>query len=387
MKKPLLIVSLMTLFVLCFATSMKAQEATTDRIVLSDLTWDEDNECYFFTVSLEGSRIYTAYNMDILLPQGINVMYSDEDEERTYWAILSEDDTFYPSKKVGGKKTYKHDVTCSMLSGNQLRVSCISQENAEFKAEEGELFTVFVTIDESFYASSFSPKPIITVSGIALVVKEDSKKYVPAGFSCRPFTTGIPVSRELPINISATNKVGTLILPFAATLPEGVKAYTCDAVDEGEHSLMLTDATSFEACKPYIVYAKNGYSGHISGTVDMSADYPATDVYPEGYLTGVLTTTVVNTGYILQNKGDGPTFYDAEGVNFSLPAGRCYLTPTVVMNARALGLQITETVGVTPLQGVDGSSQDLQYYDLSGRPVAQPTQGLYIQNHRLVYIQ
>ena len=223
------------------------------------------------------------------------------------------------------------------------------------------------------------------MSGIALTQKEDAKQYDPADFSCRPFTVDIPTSRTLPLNISAANQCGTLILPFAASIPEGVKAYTCSAAS-GE-ALTLTAAESLEACTPYIVYAENGYSGTISGTVNLAATYPAQDVFTSGYLTGVLTTTVVNTGYIMQNKGDGAQFYNAEGQSFSLPAGRCYLTPGGSGEAKAFRMSFDETTDINAPEIVNGQWSDGTYYDLSGHRVVRPTNGVYIRDRHKILIK
>lgn len=59
---------------------MRAQQSTTDQIVLSDLT-ELSPDIYYFDVSLNGleSRIYSAYNMDIILPEGIDVVKSGDD--------------------------------------------------------------------------------------------------------------------------------------------------------------------------------------------------------------------------------------------------------------------------------------------------------------------
>lgn len=383
MKKPILIFYLLTLIGLSFPTSMGAQTPTTDNIVLSDLAWDNDLEFYFFDVSLEGSRIYTAYNMDIFLPDGIS---TDKD-----YVLMTEEGSegIYPCtyNKIKKEYTYTHGVSASMPSTNQLRIACTSDINEEFTETSGTLFRVYVELDETKF--TFSPKPIVTVSGIGLVVKEGAQKYVPADFSCRPFSTGIPASRTLPLNINAANKIGTLILPFDADLPEGVKAYTCDAADEGTKTLTLTTASSFEACKPYIVYAENGYSGNISGTVDLSATYPDEDIYAEGYLTGVLSPTVVNTGYIMQNQGDGPMFYDADGSNFSLPAGRCYFTPSPSASlANVMGIRFVDAE-TTHISGVENgkTTSNTFYHDLSGRRVTQPTKGIYIQDRKKVFIK
>ena len=58
-----------------------AQTPTDDTFTVSDLTWDEDEEAYYFTVSLKGSRIYSAYNLGITLPIGISPVYDDVEEE------------------------------------------------------------------------------------------------------------------------------------------------------------------------------------------------------------------------------------------------------------------------------------------------------------------
>lgn len=379
--------NLLALIAWCWVTPTRAQE-TTDQIVLSELTYDDVAEAYRFTVSLEGSRIYTAYNMDIFLPEGISVVFENnkykvsmlKTTKAVYPYSTSEewDDDSGDYKEV---KTYSHTLSASMPTERQLRVACSSQANDDFTKTSGDLFRVYVTVDASTL-NLFSPKPLVKVSGIALA-QADATQQTPADFSCRPFSTGIPTERELPINISASNQVGTLILPFDAALPEGVKAYTCNGAD-GEQTLTLEAATSFEACKPYIVYAASGYSGIISGTVDLSTTYPDEDIYTEGYLTGVLSTTVVNTGYILQNQGEGPTFYAAEGSNFMLSAGRCYLTPSSPLSAKALHLSFEEADGI---DGVQTTTTPDVYHDLSGRRVIQPTKGIYIQDRKKVLVK
>ena len=379
MKKILL------LFMMCAMLPLTAGAQgtpTDDTFTVSDLEWDEDMEGYYFIVSLEGSRIYTAYNLEIKLPDGIDVMYSVEDEETTYFVLSTEDEDFYPFTKVGKKKTFKHTVSCNLLEGNRLRVSCMAQDNSDFKATSGTLFMVYVTVNTSAFTSSFSPKPIVKLSGLNLTTSA-AVKYVPADFACRPFTTGIPTARTLPVNVSAGNKVGTLILPFDADLPNGLRAYTCNALD-GD-LLTLTPASSIEACKPYIVYAENGYSGNLSGTATLTDDDNVTDVFADGYLTGVLSATTVNTGYILQNQGSGPMFYDAEGVTFSLPAGRCYLTPPP-SDVKAFAFNFDDAVGIDATSSIVNHQSSI-LFDLSGRKVFSPSRGIYIQGTRKVVVK
>lgn len=381
MRKILLLVTA----VLCLPLAMRAQTPTDDTFTVSDLEWDADYEGYVFTVGLSGSKNYVGYNLDIFLPTGITVM---NDVDEGYYVYINTDDGVYPYKGKGSNKTYYHTVSCNVLSGNQLRVACASNENREFTATSGALFNVYVTIDESAFTSSFSPKPIVQLSGLNLTAVEEGSavKYVPADFACRPFTTGIPTERTLAVNVSAENKIGTLILPFDAALPNGLKAYTCSGA-EGD-LLTLTPAESIEACTPYIIYAESGYSGSLTGTARLSDDSNVTDVFASGFLTGVLTGTTVSTGYILQNQGSGPLFYKADGVNFMLRAGRCYLTPSGDSPAKSYGFRFDNADGVSetltsPL-GEDGKAP---LYDLSGRRILAPTHGIYIQGTRKVIIK
>ena len=347
---------------------------TDDKFMVSDLTWDGDMGGYYFIVSLDGSQIYTDYNLDIFLPNGIDVMHEGD----VYYVARIDNADFYTKPKFGD---WSHTLSASMPTTHQLRVACISPSNTEFKTTSGELFYVYVSLDAEYFASCFSPKPIVHLSGMNLTTKTEVK-YVPADFACRPFTTGIPTSRTLPVNVSADNKIGTLILPFDAELPSGLKAYSCNGVSGDK--LVLSEAASIEACKPYIVYAPSGYSGNLTGTAALSDDSNVTDIFADGYLTGVLSATTVNTGYILQNQGEGPMFYDAEGVNFSLPAGRCYLTSS---GSSVKAFKFAFDDDATKIKMVNGKSVNGKLFDLSGRKVESPLHGLYIQGTRKVVIK
>ena len=376
MKKTLL------LFMMCalLPRVAGAQTPTDDTFTVSDLKTNPTGT--YFDVGLDGSRIYTAFNLDIFLPVGVSVVKAQivTTSASVYPATVEEvwDDEL---EDYVTKKTYSHQVEYSQPTAQQLRVAGISLKNEEFTKNSGTLFRVYVNVDESVFTSSFSPKPIVRLSGLNLTTSA-AVKYVPADFACRPFTTGIPTERTLPVNVSAANKVGTLILPFDTELPSGLKAYSCNAT-EGD-LLTLTPAESIEACTPYIVYAENGYSGNLSGTAELPDASNVTDVFTDGLLTGLLTSGVVNTGYILQNKGEGPVFYDAEGVNFSLPAGRCYLTSS---GSSVKAFQFAFDDDATEIKMVNGKSINGKLFDLSGRKIERLSRGIYIQGTRKVVIK
>lgn len=371
MKKILL------LFIMCalLPKTAGAQGIPTDNtFTVSDLTLVSDN-LYTFDVSLSGSRIYSGYNLSITIPSGMAFARNAKNKLRV---AMIKTDGMYPEED----DEYTHTLSSEEPTTNTINVACISLESEDLEKTSGELFRVHVTIDNAVLSASFSPKPIVKLSGLNLTTKA-AVKYVPADFACRPFTTGIPTSRTLSVNVSAANKIGTLILPFNASRPSGLKAYTCNAID-GD-LLKLTPAASIEACTPYIVYAENGYSGNLTGTAELTDGTNVTDIFADGYLTGVLTATTVNTGYILQNQGEGPMFYDAEGVTFSLPAGRCYLTPPA-SGVKAFAFNFGDAVGIAE-QLSDCKLSNCQMFDLSGRKVSSPTRGIYIQGTRKVVVK
>ena len=353
---------------------MSAGTPTEDKILLSDLDYDEEMGWYF-TVSLQGSEnYYTAYNLDIFFPEGMEVTSVD----------FPIDDSLYPQVKQGRVYVKTHQFNYTFNENRRLRLACLSQQLDDLTDVSGDLFDVFVNIDEDYFSTCFSPTPIIKVSGVALVTSIDrvTTQYDAQDYVCRPFSNGIPADRTLPVNVSAANQFGTLILPFATDVPEGVKAYSCAATEDD--LLLLDEVERLEACMPYILYAENGYSGSISGTVDMTADYPLTDDnYAGGLLTGVLARSVVNTGYIMQNQGDGPKFYNAEGSAFLLPAGRCYLNSE---DAGTKAFSFTEddtTTGILNVKKHLLDSNDV-IYDLSGRRVAKPGKGVYVKGGQKV---
>ena len=366
---------------------------TDDTFTVSDLTFSKDN-IYSFIVSLSGSSTYySACNLDLFLPTGFTIAKNSSDKYRIL-IIQSGTDHVYPSTLVEDgedeegepiyKTVYPHTLSFAVYDeGKSARIAIKDLDtNLPFTKTSGQLFRIYVNVDESALSSSFSPKPIVKFSGLNLTTSA-AVKYVPADFSCRPFTTGIPTSRTLPVNVSAANKIGTLIVPFDTDLPSGLKAYSCNSVSGDQ--LVLTKANSIEACKPYIIYAPSGYSGNLSGTAALSDASNVTDIFTDGYLTGVLTGTIVNTGYILQNKnnGAGPLFYDAEGVTFSLPAGRCYLTPSG-SSVKAFCFNFDDA---TSIEMVNGQSVNDKLFDLSGRRVSNPTRGIYIQGTRKLVVK
>ena len=160
---------------------------------------------------------------------------------------------------------------------------------------------------------------------------------------------------SIAINTTAAGW-GTVMLPFAQELPEGVKAYTCAEVDGSK--LTLTEVEALEANKPYLV------EGAWNETVTGDAQGTAL-TYTEGLFTGVYAGGKVEAGnYVLQNKNGKLGFYKvAEGKQPDIKANRAYLTvSTKARDAFFFGDDQT-----TAIQAVKALTEgNAEIYDVNG---------------------
>ena len=358
---------LLFLFFCLFSAGARAGEPTTDHLTVSDLQVDGND--HFFVVSLSGSRIYTAYNMDIHLPQGITPLI-DEGIVQVY---LSDEDGMYPYTGRGNNRTYQHTIgaTWEKAGERTLRVVCTGgATNAELKETAGELFTVFVNV--SPYAKAGSNT--VGIDKINLIEKEDARQWDPAS---EEHTFNVGSERSIKVNIAQANQWSTCVLPFASALPQGVQAYGCGET-RGDY-LVLSEAGQMEAYTPYILYAGQGYSGTLTGSADGTR---YTEVAEAGYLRGAIVAQQVNEGYVLQNQGSGAKFYNVQGETFAIPEGRCWLTADGGQARAAYALAGGDAAAIGNVDAPTAHKAET-VRDLQGRPVATPQPGrIYIVEGR-----
>ncbi len=185
---------------------------------------DEAAVCFY--VNVEGTRKYTAYNMDIILPQGVSVATNANGSLRLslvkgasgiypYTEIYDEDEDEYT-------KEYTHTISSVLQSDGNVRVACTSNMNEDFTATSGKLFRVYV--QASPYAKPGENE--VRLTGLNLTTAENAQKYIPEG-NLNTGTLTVDSAVSIPLTIKAENQYGTCFLPFALhTLPEGVEVET-----------------------------------------------------------------------------------------------------------------------------------------------------------------
>lgn len=364
------------------ATGIHAQSShTADYISLSAVQDAEGNSLSAIPVdgsscnlifSLVGdrddaSRRYTAYNLDIELPFGLEVCHQDGSP----LIALPNDFSIYAT----GISGLSHSVSASILSNGHVRVACFSGRNAHFAKTTGILFQMPVRVSSPFVCPGTQQ---IRISGQNLTVQENAKKYIPADRS-----ESISLAEgEVSVNLAIPAEVGysTCVFPFDATVPEGLKAFCCN--ETAGETLYLQHVVKLKAYTPYILYAKMGYSGTLSGSISTVSyrQNVANGKVRSGYLCGAVTPQAITTGFVLQSLDAGVKFYFTAGESFLIPSGKCWLE-IAESQARALSFQIknNETQINTPHSDLETKAP---LFDLRGRRVSHPLPGIYIQGNR-----
>ena len=211
--------------------------------------------------------------------------------------------------------------------------------------------------------------------------------YTDTGIQSEEFNFELTSEEHKDTLTISSAKWSTLILPFNAELPEGVKAYTCAGVIDGV--LEFNKATAIKANTPYLVGGNEGeyyFSGY--GLADK-------DSYTEGLFTGTYVdyqTEADGKTWVLQkdkNTGSAVFLIVGTSVQPKVRANRCYITYEEVSGARMLrlGFGDDDTTGIDNMQFPTDNS-GVTIYDTMGRKVTSMKKGnLYIMNGRKVVVK
>ncbi len=203
---------------------------------------------------------------------------------------------------------------------------------------------------------------------------------------------------------------GTLILPFDASVPEELTAYSIESVTEDDEedgivaTLSLTASDAIAANTPYIMGVAENEEDYVKTYTFTGTPTNEQDSYTSDMLTGTFVDMDYNdlialesggsTVYLLQNHEGDVAFYPVVTTGASSEATltpyHCYLTygATTSPTKLVLGFQGTdgEATAIVAVESeeVEGNGA---IYDLSGRRVAKAVKGVYIQNGKKVLVK
>ncbi len=179
------------------------------------------------------------------------------------------------------------------------------------------------------------------------------------------------------------NKYGTFYAPFAVTLPDDVKAYTCGALDDGS-TLVLTPVAGGEIPAKTAVIVESTKETETSQ--DFSNFVEELEDGNTGLLYGVATGGKAPVGsYVLQTQeGKGQKFYLVTTGNLQVSANRCYLQLPASSGVKAISFPSDPTA-------IDGVKELLsgkaEIYDLEGRRLPALQKGINIVGGKKVMVK
>lgn len=353
------------------ANEPQLPKPTNDYITVNEVTLvPGSTDTYQVEISLVGSQIYTAYQMDILFPPGVDVVV---DEDGPYVDLWDGDGCIYPY--VRRKLVHSLSSSYGVISNKLLRISCSDDMNRVLTATSGKLLYFLVKVSPYLKPGDV----ILKVTNLDFITKENAQKY-----HCKDQTLTLHATAEstATLSVSGSSHYGTCVLPFAvSSLPVGVKAYSAKGFDDTGQLVVLDEVTQLAAYKPYILYSESGYTGPLKGTVDANK---YGEVVSDGLLRGAIAPQKRKDGYVLQDLGEGAKFYAMDGVEFLIPEGKCWLEmPAAQASALQYGIQIGATTGITaPTTAANAHGR---IYTLDGKQVKtmQPG-GIYVVNGKKV---
>lgn len=384
-RRILLFLTLVCIASGAFADNTYHQKETDDYVTLGDLTVEPGkDEVYQLTVNLNGTQIYTAFEMDIKLPSGLEpVMVKDSKGvmRPKVWLWMGEN-TVFSLIEGPGYNIPSHTLVASYgaVGKNILRMSCYSGTVENFTATSGTLVTIFCKAspylkpgknDVCITECHFTANEKVTVDG-----KETTHIQQ---YNCKDRTETITALAKstATISVSAKNQWGSCVVPFdIPVLPSGLEAYT--VTDRESGIAYLKQQTSIQAYTPVLLYAENGFSGTFSGDVD---ETKYKEVAQQDIIYGAIVPQTKDDGFVLQNLGDGVKLYAMSGQTFEIPAGKCWVKPTIYNGAKYMEMVIDDgTTGIGSAECSNGASQhEPVFYSLDGKRVENPLPGkIYI---------
>ena len=353
---------------LALLTAVQASAQTeTLKVWMDDVTMTADGKTVTRLYVMENDVVdYTAFSLSLIVPKGVTIAKVKSGRNTVNDIRLTE-------------RLNDHTISCNMLSdGRTIKIISSSPSNSNFYPDD-----VDGNVMDSIFSIGLVADPAMVNGNYTIEIK-DCKFVLQDATASQPqeaVTASMKVTGGvdgLAINYEMTEVgVGTLILPFDASLPQGLDAFVCSSLD-GD-LLILTEQESIKANTPLIVTGLPGTYTFVGASV------ASEKCYSDGVLTGVMEQTQVNEGYVLQNLNGLTGFYR---VNPDKPvevsAYRCYMNN--VTEADCVRIMFGNETGIGELNATSVSKG--KAFDLQGRRVKKnAARGVYILNGEKVVVK
>lgn len=180
----------------------------------------------------------------------------------------------------------------------------------------------------------------------------------------------------IPVAIGESN-YATVGFPFAVTIPEGVKAFIGTSTDNASLELTEIEGGIIPANTGAIIYHEGATTVNFEittgGNTIANNKLSATTAKREGF--------EANDTYVLAKDSEGKAALLKSELT-TVPANKAFLAASEVSSSEGSTLAFHfggTTTGVN--SAVAGKTEDTQYFDLQGRRVLYPSNGIFVTNN------
>ena len=358
-----------TIFMMLALLTVVQASAQTEtlKVWMDDVTMTADGKTVTRLYVMENDVVdYTAFSLSLIVPKGVTIAKVKSGRNTVNDIRLTE-------------RINDHTISCNMLSdGRTIKIISSSPSNSNFYPDDVDgnvmdsIFSIGLVADPAMVNGNYT----IEIKDCKFVLQDATasqpQEAVTASMKVTGGVDGLAINYEM-----AEVGVGTLILPFDASLPQGLDAFVCSSLD-GD-LLILTEQESIKANTPLIVTGLPGTYTFVGASV------ASEKCYSDGVLTGVMEQTQVNEGYVLQNLNGLTGFYRVNPDKpVEVPAYRCYMNN--VTEADCVRIMFGNETGIGELNATSVSKG--KAFDLQGRRVKKnAARGVYILNGEKVVVK
>ncbi len=178
------------------------------------------------------------------------------------------------------------------------------------------------------------------------------------------------------LNAAGTNSYATTCLPFDVTLASDATAYVVQVASSGDVAHVVSIGQDIPADTPVLIISETQASSVVatitSGLSALSETNDLLGTYMEGAQTGALVLNAV----------DGkPGFYPLAATS-TLAANRAFLDGTTAVRSLLFNDEVTAISSI-----VNAMPASKTVYDLQGRRVQKPANGIYVINGKKVVVK
>ena len=183
---------------------------------------------------------------------------------------------------------------------------------------------------------------------------------------------------SLPIRMNEVDNkyYGTINLPVAVTIPEGVYAYKAAVAGDVMTLTKVVENGVLAANTPVVLYSASEVT---SLAISAEAGTGADDDAFSG--TTAAITAPAGTNYVLSNSPtEGVGFYKYTGT--VIPGFKAYFNDPSGSSVKGFSFSMEDVE--TAIRAIESENNGLEIYDIAGRRVPQAQKGLYIVNGKKV---